>query len=31
VKGKGVMPIWHVLAEKKSFSLGLRSAEEKYA
>jgi len=31
VKGKGVMPIWHVLAEKKSLSLGLRSAEEKYA
>jgi class 3 adenylate cyclase len=31
VKGKGVMPIWHVLAEKKSFSLGLESAEEKYA
>ena len=31
VKGKGVMPIWHVLAEKKSFSLGMRSAEEKYA
>jgi class 3 adenylate cyclase len=31
VKGKGVMPIWHVLAEKKSFSLGLHSAEEMYA
>jgi len=31
VKGRGVMPIWHVLAEKKSFSLGLRSDEEKYA
>ena len=31
VKGKGVMPIWHVLAEKKSFSLGMRSAEEMYA
>lgn len=29
VKGKGVMPIWHVLAEKKSYSLGLQSAEEK--
>lgn len=28
VKGKGVMPIWHVLAEKKSFSLGLRSTEK---
>src|SRR5512134_3634873 len=31
VKGKGVMPVWHVLAEEKSFMLGLRSAEEKYA
>jgi class 3 adenylate cyclase len=31
VKGKGMMPIWHVLAEMKSFSLELRSAEEKYA
>jgi guanylate cyclase len=31
VKGKGVMPVWHVLAEKKSFSVGLRTAEGKYA
>ena len=26
VKGKGAMPIWHVIAEKVSFSIGVRSA-----
>jgi class 3 adenylate cyclase len=28
VKGKGAMPIWHVIAEKVSFSIGVQSAEK---
>ncbi|HLO24482.1 MAG TPA: adenylate/guanylate cyclase domain-containing protein [Geobacteraceae bacterium] len=28
VKGKGAMPIWHVVAEKASFSIGVHSAEK---